>query len=241
MVTVVSRRSAGLVKPTEVNRNVQPQLGGLAIHWGGDAQHLNTHAACVRRWRAWQQHHMGTKGWVDIAYNWGICDHGHLFVGRGWGVRSAANGTDFANDRFLAAVWLGGKGETPTDEAKRTFESLIQDCRKRGAGPDVRPHSRFYRTGCPGPTLTAWAAEWTQVARPPFPLPRGHFYGPGRGPEAHPSGDGLKIWQRQMKIVADGQYGPITRAAALGVQRDRALVQDGLIGVQTWSATWPGK
>lgn len=248
MVAIVSRRAAGLVKPREVSRNIQPAKGGVAIHWAGERQDIGPHAQCVSRWKQWQGFHMNERGWADIAYNWGVCDHGYLFVGRGWGIRSAANGTDDANDRYLAACWIGGEGEQPTALALATFEALIQDCRRRGAGHDVQPHSHFYGTACPGPVLAAHATVWRRMVSPGtascppeiaprWPLAAGRYFGPG-GIEKSAL---LRPWQRQMKIADDGDYGPITAATARLLQRHHGLAQDGLIGPRTWAAAWRRK
>lgn len=97
---------------------------------------------------------------------------------------------------------------------------------------------------------------------PDFPLLRtpGHlcYYGPRSGPAESVSGhvpnalnqgevrggaQGLKAWQQQMRkrgysIVADGLYGPATRAAAINLQRLAGLTQDGLIGPHTFYAAY---
>ena len=246
---LVSRSASGLVRPRDVTKLVG-KPAGIAVHWAGEAQRLGNHTQCVSRWRDWQAFHMGSRGWSDIAYNWGVCDHGNLFVGRGWGIRSAANGTDSANDRYLAVCWMGGEGEIPSARALATIEFLIQDCRLRGAGMDVQPHRHFYSTACPGPVLSSHTGIWRNLplalasrpvskpsAVPGFPLKPYQFYGPG----GVLSGAGLKAWQRRCGITADGDYGPVTKATARRVQREHALSQDGLIGPRTWAAAWDEK
>lgn len=243
---MVSRKAARLVRPRDVTKLVG-KPAGVAVHWAGEAQRLGNHTQCVTRWRDWQAFHMHTRGWSDIAYNWGVCDHGYLFVGRGWGIRSAANGTNPANDRYLAVCWMGGEGETPSAHALSTIEALIQDCRRRGAGMDVQPHRHFFDTACPGEVLTAHTGVWRNMPvpaaskpvskpspAPRFPLRAGQFYGPG----GVLSGVALAVWQRRVGVTADGDYGPVTAAAARRIQRDHALGQDGLIGPKTWAAAW---
>lgn len=83
---------------------------------------------------------------------------------------------------------------------------------------------------------------------PAFPLPRGWYFGPSAGPKASVSGyyghaSDLKVWQKRMKdrgwsIVADGLYGPATKAVATAFQREKHLQVDGLIGPQTWASAW---
>lgn len=245
------RTVVGLRAPRSTGHNVWPQRGGLAVHWAGEKQGLGQHhVQCQARWKAWQTYHMDDKGWVDIAYNWGVCDHGHVLVGRGWGVRSAANGTDDGNDRYLAACWLGGPGDGPPSPlALDAFGWLVDDVRDRGAGRDVQPHSHFFNTACPGPVLVAHAALWARgsdAVAPPFPLPAGWYFGPVDGPVESVSGfhghaTDLARWQARVGgLEADGLYGDATAGAARVLQRRKGLDQDGLIGRLTWAAAWQG-
>lgn len=244
-----SRDALNLVDPDRVSHDVHPERGGLAIHWGGERVDLVNHAQCQTLWKAWQTHHMQTRGWADIAYNFGVCDHGYILTGRGWGVRSAANGTDDANERYLAACWLGGPGDgAPTARALAAFEHLIRLHLAAGGRADIAPHSRFVPTACPGPVLTAHCEPWSTLtpgasAVPTFPLPAGWYFGPKEGSRESVSGyyshrADLARWQRRAGVLADGLYGPITRSAAIALQRRRGLVVDGLIGIKTWRAAW---
>lgn len=155
----VTREQARLRRPRSVSRKIAPAGGGVALHYGGPAQELRNHSDCVRRWKGWQDYHMDTHGWSDLAYTGGVCDHGYAFAGRGAGVRTAANGTDYGNKHFYAVCWLGGDGEQPTAEALGAFRWWIVQLRKAGAGRAVRPHRFFKSTGCPGNDLFAAAAE----------------------------------------------------------------------------------
>lgn len=151
----VTRAQAGLRPPRSVSRKISPASGGVAVHYGGPAQRLRNHSDCVRRWKDWQDYHTGTHGWSDIAYTGGVCNHGYALAGRGAGVRTAANGTNAGNTGFYAVCWLGGDGETPSDDALDAFQWWIVKLRAAGAGPSVRPHRSFKSTGCPGDHLVA--------------------------------------------------------------------------------------
>jgi hypothetical protein len=159
----VSRAEAKLRPPRSVSRNITPDRGGAAVHYGGPAQRLRSHAQCIARWRAWQTYHMAAKpqghGWVDIAYTGGFCDHGYAFAGRGLGIRTAANGTNAGNQSFYAFTWLGGEGETPTAEALDALAWWVQQARGHNAGDAVRPHRSFKGTSCPGSHLVTVAAR----------------------------------------------------------------------------------
>jgi N-acetylmuramoyl-L-alanine amidase len=86
-----------------------------------------------------------------------VCRHGYVFVGRGFGARSAANGTNEANDHYFAICFLGddsaGRADV-TPEARRVLRSLIAEYRRRyPRARQVRPHSDFVATACPGDEL----------------------------------------------------------------------------------------
>lgn len=77
-----------------------------------------------------------------------------------------------------------------------------------------------------------------------FPLPDGYYYGPYEGPDESISGragepvewvDGLRRWQTQAGVPADGIYGERTRARAIELQVPAGLLPDGKIGPKTWA------
>ncbi|RUP86870.1 peptidoglycan-binding protein [Dermabacter sp. HSID17554] len=101
---------------------------------------------------------------------------------------------------------------------------------------------------------------------PPFPLPRGHYYGPPSGPIQSVSGrgrnsrvpsdvievngrwrsKGLATWQARMQARgwnigesgADGRYGRDTARVVKRFQKNKGLKVDGKIGPATWRAAW---
>lgn len=192
-----SRAELQLKPPTSISKNIKPALGGVAVHYGGSEPNPppGTHAECQATWRAWQNYHL-SKQWVDIAYTAGFCNHGHVLAGRGYGVRTGANGTNDSNDRYYAFCWVGGGNAVPTQLAYDALEWLIADARVNGgAGDDVLPHSAFFATSCCGDLLRAFTVKFHNKPvgsvnpRPPaspkppvyvqprFPLPSGHWYG----------------------------------------------------------------
>jgi hypothetical protein len=129
-----------------------------------NADEERLHGNCAARVRAMQRFHMEEKGWLDAAYNHVLCGHGFVFVGRGFGARSAANGSKEANDRYFAVCFLGddsaGRADV-TPEARLALRQLIAEYRRRyPQAREVRPHSDFAATACPGNELRALIREF---------------------------------------------------------------------------------
>jgi len=163
---IVTRSQAGLRAPKgRPSTNITPQNGGACTHWGGTRQWLGPHSRCITIWRSWQNYHMapgglGTaNGANDIAYNFGYCNHGYVFVGRGWHVRSGANGSSAGNQNYYAFTWIGGSGDgNPTRAALDALDWLIVEGRLKGMGRRVRPHRFFTGSTCSGSFLISHSA-----------------------------------------------------------------------------------
>lgn len=235
--------------------------------WAGGAASAD-HNRCASIWRGYQAFHMDARGWSDIAYSSGVCPHGHRFEGRGPGVRTAAQGTNPGNSSSLATCYIAGDGDPLTDAAMEAF----RDEADRFGVPLDRTHDQWHSTSCPGSPLRAWvrggaprpgvsvppsgppvvppAPRPPQPATgaPPFPLPRGWYFGPRSGPRESVSGyhgnrEHLRAWQARMaargwRIGVDGLYGSGTADVARRFQRQKGLAVDGLIGPATWAAAW---
>lgn len=117
-------------------------------------------------------------------------------------------------------------------------------------GSDTDNHMDHVHVMLDGRAPTGGAANpgSGSTAGPPFPLPRGSYFGPRSGPPSSVSGyyshrAALRQWQTQMKrrgwqIAPDGLYGGQTRAIARKFQAEKGLAVDGLIGPATWLAAW---
>lgn len=118
-------------------------------------------------------------------------------------------------------------------------------------GPNF-PKARFLELVTKGsaaaPKPTAPPRPPAGRTAPPFPLPRGHYFGPKSGPVSSVSGyyshrANLRRWQQRMRdrgwaIATDGFYGPQTADVARAFQQEKRLGVDGLIGRETWDAAW---
>lgn len=88
------------------------------------------------------------------------------------------------------------------------------------------------------------------ITNPPFPYPADHYLGqPSSDPHCHSGFYGgvdtanVRLWQAQMAargwtITVDGQYGPQSQRVCAQFQQEKGLVVDGLVGPQTWTASW---
>lgn len=80
----------------------------------------------------------------------------------------------------------------------------------------------------------SWEADYDGTAnvadRPPQPLPTEPVLRRGM------KGDAIKQLQTQLKIKADGDFGPATERAVKAFQTARGLGADGIVGVYTWKA-----
>jgi len=85
---------------------------------------------------------------------------------------------------------------------------------------------------------------------PNFPYPATDYLGmPSPNPHCHsgyyggPDTVNVHTWQAQMAargavITLDGRYGPQSDAVCKAFQGSHGLAQDGLVGPQTWAASW---
>jgi hypothetical protein len=224
----VTRDQAGLRAPKSISRNVSAESGGVALHYGGPAANLEGHLDCVAQWRGWQRFHMDSRGWADIAYTMGVCDHGYVFAGRGAGVRTAAQGTNDGNQRYYAVCWLGGAGEVPTQEALDAFEWAVLNLRKTGAGKSVRPHKSFHSTSCPGPELAALAGclDGKDIS---VPAAGDRVLGltdpPMHGQDVLNVQNFLNSLGNMLKL--DGSYGPATAKVVQKFKDNRGITERG--------------
>jgi hypothetical protein len=150
---------------------------GVALHYSGmNSDERSDHRNCAARVRAMQRYHMEENGWLDVAYNHVLCGHGYVFAGRGFGIRSAANGTNHANDRYYAVCFLGDDTAGRRDVTPRAYAALDELLRSYDRriprAMRVRPHSDFVATQCPGNELRAYIARRTWRRRPEAPRKR---------------------------------------------------------------------
>lgn len=148
---------------------------GFVIHHdrGGDftlGLEAKPHRACERYWNGIKDFHadkFGEKWRATTVYSFGMCPHGVRFVGCGWNMNQAANGTDRVGeydgrdaDWYTVLCFVAGP-EGASGPMLTGLQDLLLDGRDTGrCGRAVLPHNAFKVKECPGEHLTALAATW---------------------------------------------------------------------------------
>jgi hypothetical protein len=240
MLTIVTRDQAGLAA-ARVGAPVldRRSLIGLALHHSGYVSDVTKAASDPKAWvREQQRYSMQEKGMSDIAYNYVVMADGAVYEGRGLQYRSAANGTADGNVKYAAVLFPGDfrTGKNTLTSAQITSFRLLRQHVIRAApqAKDLKPHSFFKPTECPGQNIvSSIPALSQQPPDPPLPPPRPELRRGSRG-------DAVRCLQRTLnnwggaKLTVDGDFGPVTEAAVLRYQKAHGLVVDGIVGNQTW-------
>jgi len=151
IVKIISRDSWG-AKPNKTKFSKLGEVKGLVVHWSAYPIAVGNQAE-MDQLKQIQRLHQEDRGWNDIAYNFLVGDTGQIYEGRGFGNRSAAQGgnsrqeINYNNKHYVAVCWLGGSEPThkPSDKAVQSVKWLYEQ-----VGGELRPHSSFKQTSCPG-------------------------------------------------------------------------------------------
>jgi hypothetical protein len=140
----------------------------VIVHWGGNGREARGIAEEMRFLRSWQSWHIYGRGWVDIAYAFGVGNTGSSYRLRGYN-RSGAQSGDYEGDGIkenheaIAIIWIGGKAGVISPAAFTTMNRLVAE-----AGFDTLIGHREVTPSkwrdCPGDTWLAW------IHNPPPPL-----------------------------------------------------------------------
>ena len=150
-VKIITRDIWG-AKPNKNSFSKLGEVKGLVIHWSAYPTAVGNMAEMDQVKRI-QALHQNDRGWNDVAYNFLVGDTGQIYEGRGFGNRSAAQGgnnreeINYNNKHYVAVCWLGGSNPTdkPSDKAIAAVRKLYEE-----VGGELRPHSSFKQTSCPG-------------------------------------------------------------------------------------------
>lgn len=180
--------------------------------------------------RAYQRHHMFTRGWSDIAYNFLVGLSGSILEGRGWRHQGGATGSPY--DRHSLSICAIGNFQTqePTEEMVQAIIGWIITGIELGhIAPDVRIHGHrdASSTSCPGFNLYQHLPRIRSEVRDGRVHQEETVEGPYSGWHEHiaqaPDGtkdEAMRLWQHALWqfgyldiTEVDGVKGPSTRAA----------------------------
>ncbi|GLF98539.1 peptidoglycan-binding protein [Streptomyces yaizuensis] len=185
---------------------------GVKVHYLGTAYASRSHDRCDDKVRDIRRAHLDhpTEDYSDIAYNLLVCEHGHVYEGRGAKRRTGANGTAALNSaHYAVCALLGNSGLVkPTPAMLDGIRDAIEYLREHGdAGTEIKGHRDGHATSCPGDELYAWVKRGAprpdapgkpeQPTKPPTkptkpvkpvkpkpvayePFPGASFFAPGR-------------------------------------------------------------
>jgi hypothetical protein len=118
-VNIITRAEWGARPPTRTTALSTP-VREIWIHHGAGSS-----ANPIEQWRGYQAFHMGTRGWSDIAYNFGIGRGGEILEGRG--AARVGGGTGSPQDQRSYSVCFVGNFEVeqPTQAALDACAELL--------------------------------------------------------------------------------------------------------------------
>jgi len=102
--TIITRAQWGGRQPSGTPSTLATPVNIVVIHHTVTGTGT-TQAACAPIVRSIQNHHMNTNGWLDIGYNFLVCEDGNIYEGRGW-TRVGAHAVSW-NSRSIGIAVIG--------------------------------------------------------------------------------------------------------------------------------------
>lgn len=187
--------------------------------------------------RAIQDFHMNTRRWADIAYNYLVNQNGEIFEGRGQGIQGAH--CPGANSTHHGVCVIG------TNELSDKAAEAVRWLWGHLGGGELKAHSDFYATACPGDVIRAFAKGQPRPQVQPRPQTTGW---PGEYLKYGSRGTNTKTYQARMisrgwvALVryggADGIFGRATDEVTRQFQAEKHLAVDGVVGPITWETAF---
>lgn len=241
----ITRTGWKALPPRWTTRQKRP-VDHIFIHHGATLLGDHTETGEARLIRSYQKHHYRkTPPWADIAYNFLVgVESGRVYTGRGW--RNRPGATRRWNRRSYAICIVGDTTlQQISQQAIDSMRALIAQGVTRGhVVPDftIRGHRDVKATACPGDTAyaaleqmrpTTRQAPAPKVIAPPLSkmlrLRRPRMRGP------------LVRWvQAKVATAVDGVYGPDTCTGVKNWQAEHGLTADGIVGPATHRAMFRG-
>lgn len=252
-LTLIERTSFGW--PEHPNVGTGPCKNGLVAHYDGSDQGLagKSHSACIKYWKNTRKFHMGPeRNWSDIGYSFGICPHGYVLEGRGFGYQQAAQ--PGGNSTYTSVTFMSGEHEDPTDKQLQAWRDLRAYLRsQKGVASRIKGHRDFISTSCPGGKLYKLVTNtksplYVGGTSPSKPVDPSKLQVPNgtpvlkRNTSAHGRTEMLQECLNAVlkrKLAIDGDFGLTTEDAVEDFQIKAKFSkknQDGVYGEQTEAA-----
>lgn len=243
MMKIIKRSDWGANKPKS-NYSKLGEVKGLVIHWSAYPTAMSEDEE-FSQIKTIQALHQNDRGWNDIAYNYCVGDSGNIYEARGEGNRSAAQGgntkqeANFNNKHYVAVCWLGGS--KPDDQPSKAAVSAVKELWKQ-VGGELRPHSSFKSTSCPGDAWRKWidgrltiVPKDVEEKEKVQEVSRFSLIKKGdRGQSVEEIQIMLNLVSKNQLIV-DGDFGAKTLAAVIAFQKKYKLSPDGIVGQLTYA------
>jgi N-acetylmuramoyl-L-alanine amidase len=240
---IISREIWG-AKPNKTKFSKLGEVKGLVVHWSAYPKALTVEEEMAQV-RQIQDLHQNDRKWNDIAYNYCVGDSGNVYEARGDGNRSAAQGgntrqeINYNNKHYVAVCWLGGS--KPDDMPSKAAVTAVKELWKE-VGGELRPHSSFKSTTCPGDKWRSWitnrltivpedviAQEVVQEVTRSMLIKKGD-----KGQQVEEIQIMLNLLNKK-QLTVDGDFGSKTLAAVVSFQKKYNLKPDGIVGNMTYA------
>ena len=244
---IISRSEWGALDPKKPFSKLG-EVKGLVVHWSAYPTALDQQEEMAQV-RQIQDLHQNDRGWNDIAYNYCVGDSGNLYEARGDGNRSAAQGgktrdqINYNNKHYVAVCWLGGSN--PDDQPSKKAVQAVKELWKQ-VGGELRPHSSFKSTNCPGDAWRKWIdgrltivpEDLEQKEKAKEEVAKVSRFTIMKKGDRGQNVEELQIMLNlinKTQLAVDGDFGSKTHASVISFQKKHKLVVDGIVGAMTYA------
>jgi hypothetical protein len=175
----------------------------------------------------WPHRDRSSDGWIgDAAHQARRSEHNPDAHGIVHAIDVTVAGIDKA--RLLKAV-IGADPVWYVIHDGRIWSRTYGWKARRYTGPNPH-HHHVHISIRSGHDAEAWTGNWLEAARRPAV----------RDLRQGDHGADVAKWQRALRVTADGQFGPATRAAVNAFKRERGWAEDGVLGPRVRKALRAG-
>lgn len=164
MATILKRSEWTSTPNRRAGRTLLPsEVTAIALHYPGTGNIRHEGESkdyTAKRLRVWRDLHIrAPRSWADIGYNYAVDQAGRIWYLTGLN-RGAHAGTAEANRESVGVLLIVGDKEQPTQAMIDAVRSLRAEILKElPKATEVRPHSSYTATGCPGDPVRKLIAD----------------------------------------------------------------------------------